>query len=177
MRSTGLPDRHVAAACMMLCGVTAERTMIRQCWRPNPRSLAPCSIASRPLRAAARGPRPALTQSPLGAWIAGGPGRKAVLQAEQKASLSLQREPRLKNEKTPLSRTRKYHFVSATTILQKLTDATLLPALTGTSAQRHLTLQLGVDPPFTATAHLNMLETDQRLHQRIGHEKPLATDN
>ena len=70
--------------------------------------LPPCSPASSPLRAGfAGGLRPVLTQSPLAARIARGPGQKAALQAEQKASFCLQRKPRLKNGETPLDRTEK----------------------------------------------------------------------
>ena len=109
MRSTGLPDRHVAAACVTLCGPTAERTM-------NPAAMTPdLTAASRrarlrqdrcaPLRG---GLRPVLTQSLLGALIAHGPGRKAAPHAELKASLGLPTGPRLKNGKTPLSRTEKH---------------------------------------------------------------------
>jgi hypothetical protein len=54
------------------------------------------------------GLRPILTQSPIGAPIARGPGRKAVPQAERKASFGLQSEPRLKNGETPLDRTEKH---------------------------------------------------------------------
>jgi hypothetical protein len=48
-----------------------------------------------------------LTQSLLGALIAHGPGRKAALHAELKASWGLPTGPRLKNGKTPLDRTEK----------------------------------------------------------------------
>jgi hypothetical protein len=54
------------------------------------------------------GLRPVLTQSLLGALIAYGPGQKAVLHAELKASLGLPTGPRLKNGETPLDRTEKH---------------------------------------------------------------------
>jgi hypothetical protein len=56
------------------------------------------------------GLRPVLTQSLLGALIAHGPGRKAAPHAELKASLGLPTGPRLKNGKTPLSRTEKHRL-------------------------------------------------------------------
>jgi hypothetical protein len=43
-----------------------------------------------------------LTQSPRGACSAHGPGRKAALQAEQKAIFGLQTTQRLKSEETAL---------------------------------------------------------------------------
>jgi hypothetical protein len=53
------------------------------------------------------GLRPVLTQSLLGALIAHGPGQKAALHAELKASWGLPTGPRLKNGETPLDRTEK----------------------------------------------------------------------
>jgi hypothetical protein len=66
-------------------------------------SLAPCSIASRPLRAAALGLRPVLTpisaRREQRAWA----GTKSGLQAKQKAHFWLANIQRLKNEETGAS--------------------------------------------------------------------------
>ena len=65
-------------------------------------SLAPCSPPSRTLRAGCAGRlRQSLTAVPRGAATISG-----------------------RDEETPLSRTRKHHFATATTILQTLTDTT-----------------------------------------------------
>jgi hypothetical protein len=89
-RSTGLPDRHGAAVCVALCGQTTESH--------DPAATTP-DLTSASRRARSRqdrcaplrgGLRPVLTQSPRGACNAHGPGRKAALQAEQKAILGLQ---------------------------------------------------------------------------------------
>lgn len=113
-------------------------------------NLAPASHRARlrqdrcaPLRG---GLRSVLTQSPLDAPVVHGPGRKAVPQAEQKASFGLQSEPRLKNEETPLSRTRKHHSVSVTTSLQTLTDTTVGSRARQRSSERWVIARQGFHP-------------------------------